>query len=159
MDFTVDFADPAIGTQRRETALSGSAFTDQLCDSRTFAILSEVESLRRMGLGRGGSLENTVVIDRGRVLNPGGLRHGDEFVRHKMLDAVGDLALAGAPILGRYSGHKAGHALTNMLLRALFDRPGAWCHAPADPALIPGAPAVLPDLAPAAASAHPPLAV
>ncbi|HSF95972.1 MAG TPA: UDP-3-O-acyl-N-acetylglucosamine deacetylase, partial [Thermohalobaculum sp.] len=122
MDFTVDFTDPAIGRQRKALVLAGSAIAAELSDSRTFAILSEVEHLRRMGLGRGGSLENTVVIDRGRVLNQGGLRHPDEFLRHKMLDAVGDLALAGAPVIGRYVGHKAGHALTNRLLHALFAR-------------------------------------
>jgi len=126
MDFAVSFADPAIGAQRLALALVGDAVVAELCDSRTFGILSEVEGLRRQGLGRGGSLDNTVVIDRGRVLNPAGLRRADEFVRHKMLDAVGDLALAGAPIIGRYVGEKAGHALTNRLLRALFARPGAW---------------------------------
>jgi len=126
MDFTVSFADPAIGEQRKFLALTGSTFVTELSDSRTFGLLSEIEGLRRVGLGRGGSLDNTIVVDRGRVLTPGGLRYSDEFVRHKMLDAVGDLALVGAPIIGRYVGVKAGHTLTNLLLRQLFDRPSAW---------------------------------
>ena len=82
--------------------------------------------MRANGLALGGTMENAVVVDGDRVLSPGGLRHGDEPVRHKMLDALGDLALAGAPILGRYTGNRAGHALTNRLLRALFARPDAF---------------------------------
>jgi UDP-3-O-[3-hydroxymyristoyl] N-acetylglucosamine deacetylase len=78
------------------------------------------------GLALGGTYDNAVVVDGGTVLSPGGLRHADEAVRHKMLDALGDLALAGAPILGRYTGIRAGHMLTNQLLRALFAQPGAW---------------------------------
>jgi UDP-3-O-[3-hydroxymyristoyl] N-acetylglucosamine deacetylase len=81
--------------------------------------------MRDRGLALGGSYENAVVVDGDRVLSPGGFRHADEAVRHKMLDALGDLALAGAPILGRYTGNRAGHAMTNRLLRALFARPGA----------------------------------
>lgn len=126
MDFSIDFEDPAIGSQRETLPLTGSAFVAELSDCRTFGHLSEVEQLRAMGLGRGGSLKNAIVVDRGRVLNPEGLRRPDEFVRHKMLDAVGDLALAGAPIIGRFAAHKGGHEMTNRLLRALFDRPDAW---------------------------------
>jgi UDP-3-O-[3-hydroxymyristoyl] N-acetylglucosamine deacetylase len=154
MDFTVSFSDPAIGDQRRFLTLTGNAFVTELCDSRTFGLLSEVEGLRRLGLGIGGSLDNTIVVDRGRVLNPGGLRHPDEFVRHKMLDAVGDLALMGAPIIGRYVGVKAGHTLTNLLLREVFARPGAWTWT--DPAAGQGIgdrlepPAAQPDATPVA---------
>ncbi|MEO1458297.1 MAG: UDP-3-O-acyl-N-acetylglucosamine deacetylase [Pseudomonadota bacterium] len=125
--FAIDFADPAIGRQAVSIALSGPAFVDGLADCRTFGHLAEVEHLRKLGLARGGSLDNAIVVDRGRVLNPQGLRRPDEFVRHKVLDVVGDLALAGAPIMATYVGEKAGHEMTNLLLRALFDRPDAWC--------------------------------
>ncbi|MDT8344443.1 MAG: UDP-3-O-acyl-N-acetylglucosamine deacetylase [Thermohalobaculum sp.] len=133
MRFAIDFADPAIGRQSAAFALTGGAVIDKLADCRTFGMLSEVEALRRMNLARGGSLANAIVIDQGRVLNPEGLRRPDEFVRHKMLDAVGDLALAGAPILGRYEAERAGHEMTNLLLRALFAAPGAWSWTELDP--------------------------
>jgi UDP-3-O-[3-hydroxymyristoyl] N-acetylglucosamine deacetylase len=126
MAFNVSFADPAIGRQSKYLVLTGSAIVSELSDSRTFGGLADVELMRRMGLGRGGGLENAVIIDNGRILNPGGLRHSDEFVRHKMLDAVGDLALAGAPIVGRYTGIKAGHEISNLLLHKLFSCPEAW---------------------------------
>jgi UDP-3-O-[3-hydroxymyristoyl] N-acetylglucosamine deacetylase len=127
MDFAIAFDDPAIGVQRRALALVDGAFVAELGDCRTFGHLGEVEQLRAMGLARGGSLKNAIVVDRGRVLNPEGLRRPDEFVRHKMLDAVGDLALAGAPIVGRYVAERGGHEMTNRLLRALFARPDSWC--------------------------------
>ena len=126
MDFRIDFQDPAIGQQSHEMRLTNGAFFSELSDCRTFGHLKEVEALRAMGLARGGSLQNAIVVDNGRVLNPEGLRRPDEFVRHKMLDAVGDLALAGAPIIGRYQAEKAGHEMTNKLLRALFADPDAW---------------------------------
>lgn len=136
LDFTISFADSAIGDQRKVLSMTGSAFVTELSDSRTFGLLAEVEGLRQMGLGQGGSLDNTIIVDQGRVLNPGGLRHADEFVRHKMLDAVGDLALIGAPIIGRYVGVKAGHTLTNRLLREVFARHGSstWTGPLAEPA-------------------------
>ena len=124
--FEISFADRAIGEQAIELDLTGGAFVEELAWCRTFGHLVEVEALRRMGLARGGSLENAIVIENGRVLNPEGLRHAEEFVRHKVLDAVGDLALAGAPIIGRYVGVKAGHEMTNLLLRELFARPADW---------------------------------
>ncbi len=136
--FAIDFEDAAIGRQSLELELAGAAFSRALADCRTFGRRAEVEMLRAAGLGLGGSLENAVVVDGGRVLNPGGLRRADEFVRHKMLDAVGDLALAGAPILGRYEGVKAGHEMTNRLLRALLATPEAWIWAEADAAALPG---------------------
>ncbi|MEM6489895.1 MAG: UDP-3-O-acyl-N-acetylglucosamine deacetylase [Pseudomonadota bacterium] len=128
--FAIDFADAAVGRQDVRLAMVGDAFARELAECRTFGRLAEVESLRRLGLARGGSLDNAVVIDGGRVLNPGGLRRPDEFVRHKALDALGDLTLASAPIIGVYHGHKAGHEMTNRLLRALFDRPEAWTMVP-----------------------------
>ena len=125
MSFEIDFADAAIGRQAKTLDLANGAFVRELCDSRTFCRRVDVETMRAQGLIRGGSYENAVVVEGARVLSPGGLRHPDEAVRHKMLDAVGDLALAGAPILGRYVGHRAGHALTNALLRRLFATPEA----------------------------------
>ena len=104
--------------------MANGAFVRELSDSRTFCRQSDVDAMRANGLALGGTLENAVVFEGERVLSPGGLRHADEPVRHKMLDAVGDLALAGGPILGRYTGERAGHALTNRLLRALFADPG-----------------------------------
>lgn len=126
MSFEIDFDEKAIGRQERSMTLVNGAFVDDLCRARTFGRLCDVEALRRMGLARGGSLENAIVVDGDKVLNEGGLRYDDEFVRHKMLDAIGDLGLAGAPIIGRYVGVKAGHDLTNRLLRALFAEPDAF---------------------------------
>lgn len=126
MDYAISFEDAAIGEQRLGMKLANGAFVNELSDCRTFGHLQEVEQLRAMGLAKGGGLHNAIVVDSGRVLNPEGLRRPDEFVRHKMLDAVGDLALAGAPIIGRYEGVKAGHGITNRLLRELFARPDAW---------------------------------
>jgi UDP-3-O-[3-hydroxymyristoyl] N-acetylglucosamine deacetylase len=125
IDFEISFADAAIGHQRKRMSLSNGAFVHELSDSRTFCRRADVETMRARGLALGGTVENAVVVDGARVLSPGGLRHADEAVRHKMLDALGDLALAGAPLLARYRGHKAGHAMTNALLRTLFARPGA----------------------------------
>ena len=138
MDFSISFADPAIGRQSKRLILTGSAIVSELSDSRTFGCQADVEMLRNMGLVRGGGLENAIVVDNGRVLNPGGLRHPDEFVRHKMLDAVGDLALAGAPIIGRYTGIKAGHEMSNLLLRKLFSCPESWAWCELRPGQGPG---------------------
>jgi UDP-3-O-[3-hydroxymyristoyl] N-acetylglucosamine deacetylase len=138
MAFSVSFADPAIGRQSRHLVLTGGAIVSELSDSRTFGFLADVETLHRMGKGCGGDLENAIIIDNGRILNPGGLRHPDEFVRHKMLDAVGDLALAGAPIIGRYTGIKAGHEMSNLLLRKLFSSSEAWTWCELRPDQAPG---------------------
>lgn len=126
MEFHIDFADAAIGTQRKRLDLANGAFVRELCDSRTFCRQADVEAMQANGLALGGTYENAVVVDGARVLSPGGLRHKDEAVRHKMLDALGDLYTAGAPIIGHYTGHKAGHAMTNMLLRDLFATPDAY---------------------------------
>jgi UDP-3-O-[3-hydroxymyristoyl] N-acetylglucosamine deacetylase len=126
IDFRIDFAEPAIGRQEKVLNMANGAFVRELSDSRTFCRNAEVVAMRERGLALGGTLENAVVFEGDKVLSPGGLRHADEPVRHKMLDALGDLALAGGPILGRYTGIRAGHALTNRLLRALFADPSAW---------------------------------
>ena len=126
IDFHIDFADSAIGLQEKRLNMANGAFVRELCDSRTFCRQADVDWMQANGLALGGTLENAVVVEGDKVLSPGGLRHEDEAVRHKMLDALGDLALAGAPIIGRYEGHRAGHALTNRLLRALFARPQAF---------------------------------
>ncbi len=126
MAFEIDFTDTAIGHQVMTLDMANGTFVHELCDSRTFCRNADVEAMRGKGLILGGTLDNAVVVDGHRVLTPGGLRHQDEPVRHKMLDALGDLALAGAPLLARYDGHRAGHALTNRLLRALFSDPTAF---------------------------------
>lgn len=126
IDFSIDFAEAAIGRQTKVLNMANGAFVRELSDSRTFCRNAEVIAMRERGLALGGTLENAVVFDGDKVLSPGGLRHADEPVRHKMLDALGDLALAGGPILGRYTGVRAGHAMTNRLLRALFADPTAW---------------------------------
>ncbi len=150
IDFAIDFAEAAIGAQELGLEMRNGAFVRELCDSRTFCLQADVDAMRARGLALGGSVRNAVVFDRGRVLSPGGLRHRDEPVRHKMLDALGDLALAGAPILGRYSGLRAGHALTNALLRRAFATPGAMRRVTLDRAALakqPGAGVVTGDLA------------
>lgn len=124
--FEIDFDSGAIGRQRVDMAVDEVTFREELAASRTFGFLHEVEALRRAGLARGGSLDNTLVIEGDKVLNPEGLRRFDEFVRHKALDAVGDLYLLGAPLLGRYEGLYAGHGLNNALVRAVAARPDAW---------------------------------
>jgi UDP-3-O-[3-hydroxymyristoyl] N-acetylglucosamine deacetylase len=148
--FRIDFADAAIGVQSKRLSLANGSFVRELADSRTFCRQSDVEAMRSAGLALGGSLANAVVVEGDHVLTPGGLRHRDEPVRHKMLDALGDLALAGAPILGRYEGDRAGHALTNRLLHALFAQPRAWVSVLCDEATasrLPGSGVIRADLA------------
>lgn len=142
IDFRIQFDDAAIGAQRKTLTMSNGSFVRELCDSRTFCRQADVEAMRAQGRALGGTLENAVVVDGDRILTPGGLRHRDEAVRHKMLDALGDLALAGAPLLGAYTGHRAGHALTNDLLRALFARPAAFRMEVCDPAMAARLPGV-----------------
>jgi UDP-3-O-[3-hydroxymyristoyl] N-acetylglucosamine deacetylase len=126
IDFEIDFADAAIGHQQKSLVMNNGSFARELSDSRTFCRQADVDAMQANGLALGGAPgENAVVFDGDQVLSPGGLRHADEPVRHKMLDALGDLALAGAPLLGHYKGHRAGHSLTNTLLRKLFATPGA----------------------------------
>ncbi len=126
IDFEIDFDDAAIGHQHKTLVMNNGSFARELCDSRTFCRQADVDAMQANGLALGGSAgENAVVFDGDKVLSPGGLRHVDEPVRHKMLDALGDLALAGAPLIGHYRGVRAGHSLTNTLLRKLFATPDA----------------------------------
>ncbi|MBO9708942.1 MAG: UDP-3-O-acyl-N-acetylglucosamine deacetylase [Caulobacter sp.] len=124
--FEIAFASKAIGRQRVDLAVDEETFRAELSECRTFGFVRDVEALRAIGLARGGSMENAVVIDGDRVLNPEGLRRPDEFVRHKALDAVGDLYVLGAPIIGRFEGVLAGHGLNNAIVRALIAQPAAW---------------------------------
>ena len=126
MRMEIDFPSAAIGNQVVDFVVDEPTFREEIMAARTFGFAHEVEALRQAGLARGGSLENAVVIDGDQILNPGGLRMEREFVRHKALDAIGDLYVLGAPLLGRYEGYKAGHALNNKLVRALLARPQAW---------------------------------
>ncbi|GBQ20977.1 UDP-3-O-[3-hydroxymyristoyl] N-acetylglucosamine deacetylase [Acetobacter estunensis NRIC 0472] len=126
LDMTIDFPARAIGRQNLKLGLEDGTFRRELATSRTFTNRAEIEHLHRIGLARGGSLKNAVVVDDDRILNPDGLRVRDEFVRHKMLDAVGDLFLAGGWLKARFVGHKSGHRLNNLLLRALFADSANW---------------------------------
>lgn len=116
----IDFDAPVIGEQKFEVSLLNGNFVHDIASARTFGFEHEVEALRAVGLARGGSLENAIVLTDTSVLNKGGLRYKDEFIRHKLLDAIGDLYLAGAPIQGAYNSYKAGHYMNNMLLKTLF---------------------------------------
>jgi UDP-3-O-[3-hydroxymyristoyl] N-acetylglucosamine deacetylase len=122
----IDFTAAAIGQQSFELRLTEPSFRAEVAGARTFVQAQEVEALRAAGLALGGSLDNAVVVDGDDVLNPAGLRYGNECVRHKVLDAVGDLALAGAPIIGRFRGYRSGHRTNNLLLRALLSDPSAF---------------------------------
>ena len=128
LDFEIDFESAAVSRQAFSLGMVNGSFKKELARARTFGFLHEVEQLWASGLAKGGSLDNAVVVSGDKVLNEGGLRFDDEFVRHKVLDAVGDLYLAGAPIIGRFSGVCSGHATTNLLLRALFADKDAWRH-------------------------------
>lgn len=123
----IDFESRAIGVQQMALRLRPGMFARDLAFARTFGFARDVDYLKSMGLARGGSLENAVVIDGDDIINPEGLRVEDEFVRHKVLDAVGDLFLAGAPIAGTYTAEQPGHALNNALVRKLLATPEAWC--------------------------------
>ena len=126
IDFSIDFTDAAIGHQHKRLSMANGSFVRELSDCRTFCRQADVDAMRASGLALGGTYDNAVVVEGERILSPGGFRRRDEAVRHKMLDALGDLALAGSPILGRYTGNRAGHAMTNRLLRALFAQPDAY---------------------------------
>lgn len=150
IDFEIEFDAAAIGRQVRSQNMANGAFVRMLCDSRTFCLQSDVDAMRANGLALGGTYDNAVVFDGDAVLSPGGLRHDDEPVRHKMLDALGDLSLAGAPLLARYTGVRAGHAMTNRVLRALFADPANWELVECDPwtaRALPGAGVTAGDMA------------
>lgn len=121
--FEIDFPASAIGRQSYTFVLSPPAFREEIAPARTFGFLEDAEKLRAMGLARGATLENTLVIDGGRVVNAALQRFPDEFARHKILDAIGDLKLAGMPLVGRFEGWRSSHALNNALLRAVFQTP------------------------------------
>jgi UDP-3-O-[3-hydroxymyristoyl] N-acetylglucosamine deacetylase len=126
MRFEIEFDSAVIGYQVVDLVVTEDSFRDELMSARTFGFLEGVEALRAAGLARGGSMDNAIVIDGDKVLNAEGLRYTDEFVRHKALDAIGDLYVLGMPILGRFEGIKAGHGLNNALVRALLSRPDAY---------------------------------
>lgn len=128
LDFFIEFNHPAVdGTMQRASVDFGDvSYVHDVARARTFGFMQDVESLRGMGLARGGSLENAIVMDEYRILNSDGLRYEDEFVRHKILDAIGDLYLVGHPLVASYHAHKSGHALNNLLLLELLKDPGAY---------------------------------
>ena len=126
MFFEIEFEGTPIGTQSIDFVMDEETYRREIMSARTFGFAHEVEHLRSIGLARGGSLENAVVIDGERILNPEGLRYPDEFVRHKALDAVGDLYVLGMPLLARFEGRKAGHHVNNLLVRELLANPQAW---------------------------------
>jgi UDP-3-O-[3-hydroxymyristoyl] N-acetylglucosamine deacetylase len=128
MDFSIDFSHPVIqkGSQRIQMDFASTSYVKEIARARTFGFMQDVEYLRAQGLGLGGSLDNAIVVDEFSVLNAEGLRYDDEFVKHKVLDAIGDLYLLGHPILGAFCAHKSGHALNNKLARELLARASAW---------------------------------
>jgi UDP-3-O-[3-hydroxymyristoyl] N-acetylglucosamine deacetylase len=128
LKFFIEFKHPAVdGTgQTAEVDFGEESYVKEVARARTFGFMQDVETLRGMGLARGGSLENAIVMDEYRILNPDGLRYDNEFVRHKILDAIGDLYLIGYPLLASYVAHKSGHTLNNLLLRALLAQPDAY---------------------------------
>ena len=128
LSFSIDFDHPTMksSAQHATVDLSKASFTKEVSRARTFGFLQDVEALREAGLARGGSLDNAIVLDDDRVINDDGLRYGDEFVKHKILDAIGDLYLLGHPLIGTFSAHKSGHGLNNGLLRELVDQTSCW---------------------------------
>ncbi len=128
LDVEIDFASPAIGRQRLDLTLDPAAFRREIARARTFGFVSDVKKLWQAGYALGSSLDNSVAIDNDEILNPEGLRYADEFVRHKALDAVGDLSLAGAPIVGVYRTYRPGHKLNALALEALFADRSAYAY-------------------------------
>lgn len=126
INFEIDFDSRAVGRQEWFVEMSQTAFKREVSRARTFGFLQEFDKLLELGLARGGSLDNAVVISGDTVMNEGGLRYDDEFVRHKVLDSIGDLYLIGGPIIGHFHGVRAGHALTLRLIKALFAQESAW---------------------------------
>jgi len=123
---SIDFRHPLITHETFHAELDGDGFEREIAPARTFGFLRDIQKLEDMGLARGGSLDNAIVVDERRILNPGGLRFPDEFVRHKILDVVGDLALLGAPVMGHVVTHKSGHALNQALVAAVLADPSAY---------------------------------
>jgi UDP-3-O-[3-hydroxymyristoyl] N-acetylglucosamine deacetylase len=127
MSFEIDFASRIVSRQDISIVFDSETFKSEISRARTFGFLHEVDQMRAAGLARGGSLDNAVVVSGDTILNEGGLRYSDEFVRHKLLDSLGDLYLAGAPFIGHFRGVRSGHALNRRLLEALFSDPTGWC--------------------------------
>lgn len=144
VSFEIDFDSPAVARQDCSFRLVNGTFKSDICRARTFGFLHEVDQLLAQGLARGGSLDNAVVVSGDKVLNEGGLRYTNEFVRHKVLDSIGDLYLAGGPIIGHFHGRQSGHALNHRLLKTLFADSTAW------------APAEMAESSPLAAESQPP---
>ena len=128
LNFTIAFAHPVFSTSKQNVTidLGEHSYVKEVSRARTFGFMQDVEAMRAQGLALGGNLDNAIVMDEYRVINPDGLRFEDEFVKHKVLDAIGDLYLLGHPLIGAFSGHKSGHALNNALLRALLADEQAW---------------------------------
>ena len=128
VEFSIDFDHPVFASRLQTATIdfSTTSFVKEISRARTFGFLRDIEALQQQNLALGGSLDNAVVVDDFRVLNDGGLRYEDEFVKHKILDAIGDLYLLGHPLVGAFHGHKSGHALNNRLLRALLADQSAW---------------------------------
>ena len=126
MTYDIAFDHPCIASQQRSVKISAESFRRELASARTFGFLRDVERLKAVGLARGGSLENAIVVDDQRILNPEGLRFPDEFVRHKILDAIGDLSLVGYPILGHVRACKAGHDINHQMVEKILDNPQCW---------------------------------
>ena len=138
VDFEIDFEDTAVARQKLSMRLVNGTFKTEIARARTFGFVHEVNALRKAGLALGGSLDNAVVISGDTILNGDGLRYDDEFVRHKILDCVGDLYLAGAPIVGQIVALRSGHALNNQFLNSLFADDTAWSYVEMSGASVPG---------------------
>ncbi len=128
LDFTIDFPHPVFGSENRHVAIDFAehSYIKEVSRARTFGFMQDVEALRAAGLILGGNLQNAIVLDETRILNSEGLRYDNEFAKHKVLDAIGDLYLLGHPLIGKYTAYKSGHGLNNALSRALLSRPDAW---------------------------------
>ena len=123
---SIDFDHPLIGAQTFDAIIEGDRFESSIANARTFGFRHEVEYMRKFGLGQGGSLDTAIIVDRDKILNPGGLRYDDEFVRHKLLDCIGDFSLLGLPILAHIVTRRSGHAFNHAFLERFFQQKGAW---------------------------------
>lgn len=128
IELAIDYRHPVFDPDAQSVVVdfSSNSYVKEVARARTFGFMQDVENMRAQGLALGGSMDNAIVMDEYRVLNADGLRYDNEFVKHKVLDAIGDLYLLGHPLIGAFSGHKSGHAMNNRLLRALLETPGAW---------------------------------
>ena len=128
LDFTIDFPHPVFGSENRHVVIDFAehSYTKEVSRARTFGFMQDVEAMRAAGLALGGSLQNAIVLDETRVLNSEGLRYDNEFAKHKVLDAIGDLYLLGHPLIGKFTAFKSGHALNNAVSRELLSRTDAW---------------------------------